>query len=51
MDFSASNGKCIWTKDYGYEPGDQVELLYMPGEDRPRQLFINGIEKDVSIQI
>ena len=43
----ASNGKCVWTKDFGYQPGDQVEIHYVAGDEKPRMLFINGNKIDL----
>jgi hypothetical protein len=43
--YCASGGRVVWTKSFGYEPGDNIELYW--DETGPKKLIINGIEKDL----
>jgi len=47
--YTASNGKRKWTKDYGYEPNDEVWLYYYEGAREPHQIIVNGKEIEIKI--
>lgn len=42
--YTASNGKRIWTHNYGYQPKDMVGMCYRDGAEKPDKIIVNGKE-------
>jgi len=38
----------VWTKNYGYEPNDEVRLYYYEGVREPHQIIVNGKEIEIT---
>lgn len=42
-----SKGATAWTKNFGYNPGDVVEVFH-DRKGKPDKIITNGIEKQIS---
>ena len=42
--YTASSGRKVWTRNYGYQPGDEVWVYYQEGAKKPEQILVNGKE-------
>lgn len=46
--YTASNGRRIWTHNYGYQPSDMVGIYYQEGAGKPEKVIVNGKQIDVT---
>jgi len=42
--YTASNGRKVWTRNYGYDINDEVWVYYREGSLGPEQIIVNGKE-------